>query len=119
MKLENMKFFGYHGVFSEEKKLGQKFHVDLTLYLDLQPSGLQDDLHLTVNYADVYEDVRKLVEGTPFSLIEALAETIATTLLKSYTRINALKVKVRKPNPPFAIQFDGVVVELYRERMPR
>ena len=27
--LNGMKFYGYHGVFPEENKLGQRFYVDL------------------------------------------------------------------------------------------
>ncbi len=116
MKLARMCFFGYHGVFEEEQKLGQKFMVDVTLFLDLQQAGATDDLTATVNYAEVYETVKSIVEGKPFKLIEALAECIASTLLATYAKINACTVGVIKPNPPFAIHFDGVTVEIHRKR---
>ena len=31
-----MTFYGYHGAFSAERELGQKFEVDLEIYTDLQ-----------------------------------------------------------------------------------
>lgn len=34
--VNNMRFYGYHGVFTEENKLGQRFNVDLTVELDLK-----------------------------------------------------------------------------------
>lgn len=29
MVLRGMEYYGYHGVFAEERKLGQRFYVDL------------------------------------------------------------------------------------------
>ena len=39
-----MRFFGYHGVFPEENKLGQQYIVDLELLLDLSEAAATDDL---------------------------------------------------------------------------
>lgn len=114
--LSGMRFYGRHGVYPEENKLGQLFIVDLVMHLRLDEAGSRDDLARTVNYAEVGELVRRLVEGKPFRLIEALAEHIAQTVLDTYTGINALTVRVTKPNPPVALHFDGVTVELHRGR---
>lgn len=115
--LERMQFYGYHGAIAEENKLGQRYIVDLTLHLDLSTAGVRDDLNETVNYAELYQSLRHIVEGTPFQLIEALAERIASELLDQYTKINQLTVKVTKPHPPVDIHFDGVSVELHRKRV--
>ncbi|HBL37468.1 MAG TPA: dihydroneopterin aldolase, partial [Firmicutes bacterium] len=34
--LQNMIFYGYHGVFAAEKELGQRLEVDVELQLDLR-----------------------------------------------------------------------------------
>lgn len=116
MILRKMQYYGYHGVFAEERKLGQQFYVDLALELNLLDAGLTDDLNLTINYAEIHELVKGVVEGTSFKLIEALAERIASELLGTYTMIDAITVGVTKPHPPFDIHFDGVTVEIYRSR---
>lgn len=116
MILHKMQYYGYHGVFAEERKLGQQFYVDLALELNLLDAGLTDDLNLTINYAEIHELVKGVVEGTSFKLIEALAERIASELLGTYTMIDAITVGVTKPHPPFDIHFDGVTVEIYRSR---
>ena len=77
VELIGMEFFGYHGCMKEERAIGQRFYVDVTMYLDLGPSGKSDDLKKTVNYADVFAEVRVIVEGEPFTLLEAVAERIA------------------------------------------
>ncbi|GGH39531.1 dihydroneopterin aldolase [Paenibacillus segetis] len=116
MIIRRMEYYGYHGVFEEERKLGQRFYVDLALELDLSEAAKNDDLSKTVNYAEVHELVKGIVEKKSFKLIEALAEHIASSVLDTYTMIDALTVGVTKPHPPFDIHFEGVTVELYRSR---
>ncbi|THF74524.1 dihydroneopterin aldolase [Cohnella fermenti] len=116
MILKQMTFFGYHGVFPEENKLGQKFIVDLDLRINLSWAARSDDVADTVNYADIHALVKEIVEGPPVKLIEALAGRIASAVLGTYTIIHEATVSVTKPNPPFAITFDGVTVELRRTR---
>ncbi len=116
MILKAMQFYGYHGVLNEEQKLGQRFVVDLELGLSLREAGLSDDLEATVNYAEICDHVKRIVEGSPFRLIEALAEYIASSLLESYTKIINVTVRVLKPNPPVSVHFAGAVVEIERTR---
>ncbi|NBI30838.1 dihydroneopterin aldolase [Chengkuizengella marina] len=115
MIMEKMEFYGYHGVFPEERKLGQKFYIDTTFFFDLQLAGKSDDLNQTINYAEVYDVIKGIVEGHSYQLIEALAENIASIVLKTYTKIKEITVKVTKPNPPFDIHFSGVTVEIHRK----
>ncbi|GAA3411697.1 dihydroneopterin aldolase [Paenibacillus hodogayensis] len=116
MHLARMQFYGNHGLFPEENKLGQRFYVDLTLSLDLSEAGRTDEIGTTVNYAELYERVKQIVEGRTFRLIEALAENIASDVLHQYTNVNDVTVRVIKPHPPFDIHFDGVTVEIVRKR---
>jgi len=118
MRIQAMEFFGYHGVFPEENKLGQRFIVDLELALDLTPAAQSDDLSRTVNYADVHETVKRIVEGPPCKLIETLAHKIASEILSTYTIIHEATVAVTKPHPPLDIRFGGVTVEIRRRRGP-
>ncbi|MFD2115441.1 dihydroneopterin aldolase [Paenibacillus yanchengensis] len=116
MYLQGMKFYGYHGVFAEENKLGQQFIVDVILNLDLHTAAETDDLNTTINYAETYDYIQRIAEGEPVKLIEALAGKIASQLLDVYTMVHEVTVKVTKPSPPFKVFFDGVTVELTRSR---
>ncbi|MGO4698558.1 dihydroneopterin aldolase [Paenibacillus sp. 2TAB26] len=116
MMIKGMRFYGYHGVFPEENKLGQKYYVDVELKMDLEQAALTDDLNSTVNYAEIHALTKTIVEGPPFKLIEALTGHIASQVLEVYTMVNEVTVRVTKPNPPFDIHFDGVTVELRRKR---
>jgi dihydroneopterin aldolase len=52
--LRGMQFHGFHGVKQEEKKLGQKFVIDVDAWMDLAPAGDSDDISHTVSYTDIY-----------------------------------------------------------------
>ena len=57
-----MNFFAYHGVYPDEKKNGQNFIVDLELYTDLSTAGKSDNLKHTIDYSNVYEIIKQIME---------------------------------------------------------
>ncbi|WP_251639888.1 dihydroneopterin aldolase [Sporosarcina sp. NCCP-2716] len=117
--INDMQFYGYHGALAEENVLGQRFVISVVLVTDLKQAGTTDDLTATVNYAEVYEKVRSIAEGEPVKLIETVAERIAADLLESYPeRVQSVRVKVVKPDPPIAGHYASVAVEIERGRRP-
>ncbi len=108
-----MQFYGRHGVNPEEKALGQRFEVDVDLFVNTRAAGVHDDLHRTINYAHVYRVVKRVVEEACFDLIEALAESIATQVGQQFGP-NGIRVCVRKPHVPIRGVLDYVAVEIER-----
>ncbi|MCK9221973.1 MAG: dihydroneopterin aldolase [Limnochordia bacterium] len=113
IRLNNMVFYGYHGAFAAERELGQRVEVDLELDLDLQNTGRTDDPELSVNYVDIYTIVKELVEEGEYNLLEALAESIADTVLGALS-VDGVVVRVRKPQPPVGGLMSSVEVEIVR-----
>ncbi|MDY0394868.1 dihydroneopterin aldolase [Virgibacillus halophilus] len=109
-------FYGYHGLFPEENKLGQPFIADVTLFLDLRAAGQTDEMNDSVDYGQVYGLIKERVEGEAKNLIESLAEDVASDLLRSFELVQACKVRITKPNPPIAGHYESVSAEIYRER---
>ncbi|HER0048235.1 TPA: dihydroneopterin aldolase [Streptococcus pyogenes] len=114
--LEGCRFYGYHGAYKEEQNLGQIFLVDLELSVDLQAASLSDQLTDTVHYGMVFDSVRQLVEGGKFILIERLAGAICEQLFNEFPPIEAIKVAIKKENPPIAGHYKAVGIELERQR---
>lgn len=114
--LNHMQFYGFHGLFPEENKLGQRFNVDVVLFLDLKKAGESDQMTDSIDYGRVYEIVKEIVEGEAKNLIEAVAESIASQLLNKLTLLKACQVKVRKPDPPIPGHYKSIAVEIYREK---
>ncbi|MEI3604587.1 dihydroneopterin aldolase [Pseudogracilibacillus sp. SE30717A] len=114
--LNRIEFYGFHGVFPEEKKLGQRFIIDLELETPLETAGKTDDMNDSIDYGEVYGIVKEIVEGEPKDLIEAVAETMAATLFQMFKTLEACRIKVTKPDPPIQGHYESVAVEIYRER---
>lgn len=115
--LEGMRFYGYHGVNPEERALGQRFLVDVVMSVDLRLAGQSDDLHDTVSYSEVYRLVRRLVEGEPRQLLEAVADSVATAILAEFQPVSRVTVTVRKPEVPLrGAMLDAAAVRVRRER---
>ena len=114
--VNEMEFYGYHGVFAEETKLGQRFIVDLMVETDLSKAGKSDDLTQSVHYGELFEICKSIVEGKPYKLLEAVAEKIAATILEQFVLVETCTVKVIKPDPPIPGHYKSVAVEIKRSR---
>lgn len=115
--LRGMEFYGYHGVRPEEKRLGQRFVVDVELETDLSAAARTDDLEQTINYSQVFGLVREVVEGPASNLLEAVAERVAEGVLARWPSVEAVRVRVKKPCAPISgghLEYAGV--EVYRQR---
>lgn len=115
--LEGMRFYAFHGVNAEERALGQRFTVDVALAVDLRAAGRSDDLGDTVSYSAVFKLVRRIVEGEPRNLLEAVAEAIAAGILAEFAPVARVTVTVRKPEAPLrGAMLDAAGVRLSRAR---
>ena len=118
LRLNKMVFRGYHGVWDEERQVGQRFEVDVEFVFDIQPAAQSDNIKDTIDLYKVYQIVETIVTKKSFKLVETLAETIATALLRKYP-VAALRVNLRKPNSPVPGICDGIEVEIVRQRQSK
>ena len=116
--LTNMVFQGRHGVEEAERSNAQPFEVDVEIHLDARPAGLADDLSRTVDYREVFDICRSVVEGPSRQLIETLAESIATAVLERSAAAGATEVvvRIRKPEAPLPGRLDHAAIEITRRR---
>lgn len=114
--LKQLQFYGFHGLFPEEKKLGQRFLIDVDLYASLRKAGETDDMYDSIDYGKAYETIKQIVEGDSKNLIEAVASDIAASLFTAFDLLEACQVKVTKPDPPIPGQYEAVAVEIHRKR---
>lgn len=112
--LNEMEFYGYHGVFAEEQKLGQRFRTTVTLAVDLKRAGETDELEHTVHYGEAYEMCRRVIEGKPKKLVEAVAETVAAELLNQFPLVQGVRVQLIKPDPPIPGHYKSVAIDITR-----
>ncbi|MGB9773369.1 MAG: dihydroneopterin aldolase [Bacteroidota bacterium] len=116
IRLRNATFYAYHGTISDEQNLGGKFEVDVDLYCDFVPAAESDSLKQTVNYERVYSFIENIVTGRKYYLIETVARTIAKELLREFSKVNRVVVRVRKRHVPIKGVIDYVEAEFSETR---
>ena len=113
--LQKMAFHGFHGAHPEEKVLGQRFYVDLTVEGDFSAAGRSDDLADAVDYGPIYRAVREIMEGSSVNLLEHLGEKICQAVLALNPRILSVEVSIAKPSAPVAGVLAGAKVTIRRQ----
>jgi dihydroneopterin aldolase len=113
--LTGLRVFGRHGVYEDERRVGQYFVVDATLYVSTKAAAASDDVADTVHYGEVAGRIAAIVEGEPVNLLETLAQRIAAALL-AYGGVRMVAVTVHKPDAPIDLQFADVSVTIRRAR---
>lgn len=114
--LKDLGFYGYHGVFAEEAKLGQRFFIDLDLGVDLSAPATTDRLSTGISYAEIYDVVKSAFETRRMKLLEAVAQNIVDTIFEAFQSVNWVVIRVRKPEAPIAMVRGEAAIELHRER---
>jgi dihydroneopterin aldolase len=115
IELRGLRVRGRHGVFDHERRDGQDFVVDLTVWMDLAPAAASDDLADTLHYGELAERAAAIVGGEPRDLIEAVAGRVADDVLTD-PRVSAVEVVLHKPQAPIPLEFADVAVVVHRSR---
>jgi len=115
IELRGLTVRGHHGVFDFEKRDGQDFVVDITVWLDLAPAATSDDLAKTLHYGELAERAAAIIGGEPYDLIEPVAARIAEDVLTD-ERVTEVEVVLHKPSAPIPLQFADVAVVVHRVR---
>jgi dihydroneopterin aldolase len=113
VELKGVRFFAYHGLHEEEAKIGNEFEVDL--YLEhTAPEGIIEHLEDTINYAAVYDAVKKEMQVRQ-ALLETCVMRIADRLGKGFPKIERMRITLRKLAPPIVGFVGSVGVSYHRE----
>ena len=114
--IKDLEIYGFHGVYSEEKKMGQRFLITVELYTSTRKAGTSDDLAETINYGELCCEVEREFKNDKYNLIEKAAEDLATYILLKYSSVNKVKILLKKPWAPIGKPVEYVAVEIERSK---
>lgn len=115
IELRGLTVRGNHGVFEFEKRDGQDFVVDITVWMDLARAAATDDLTATLHYGELAEQAAAIIAGPPRDLIETVSAEIADAVMAD-ARVDSVEVVLHKPSAPIELTFSDVAVVAYRSR---
>jgi dihydroneopterin aldolase len=116
IEIRDLRVSGVHGVLPEERERAQTFSLDLVAWVDMAAAEQSDDLADTVDYGALAQAAADIVAGHSYQLLEALAGRLASALLLTDSRIEAVEVTVRKLHPPLPLDLGSTGVRVRRRR---
>jgi dihydroneopterin aldolase len=115
IELRGLSVRGNHGVFDHERRDGQDFIADITVWIDLANAAASDDLEDTFDYGVLAQRAAEIIGGPARNLIETVAAEIADDVMVDQ-RVHAVEVVVHKPQAPIPLTFADVAVVARRSR---
>ena len=107
--VENLGIHGFHGLFSEEKTLGQKFYADIEcLIARTEPPS--DAMKDAVDYGKLCDLAHDISASGPFTLVETLAERVADIVVNEFN-VPWVKLRLGKPGAVTGSKDVGVMIE--------
>jgi dihydroneopterin aldolase len=104
IQIAGLQTFGYHGLFEEERSLGQKFSFDIDATLNPAPTHRDDRLDASIRYDAVVDAAVSLASRIKYQTLEALGEAVAIGLLRRFALIETITVGVSKFSPQSRIR---------------
>lgn len=111
--LDRMEFRAFHGCYELERKVGNRFTVDVEITTEMGDVAAADDVSLAVNYLTAYEVVREQMRTTQHTL-ERVATNIIDALYAAFPQVRHVTCTVRKLAPPLGGKLASVGVVLER-----
>ena len=101
INIDNLEVDCLIGVWSHERNIAQRIRVDIAVECDVSNAAREDDLPLSLNYADVARDVTFILEKCQFYLLESAVCAIQHWLLlpaldSNKPEIHAVDVRLTK-----------------------
>ncbi len=109
ISLNKIKFWGFHGVFPEEKILGNWFTVNLDV--SVKSDVIIGTLQQTIDYSSLYAILKEEM-SRPTELLEVLVEKIKEKILSSFSNITCLRIEIHKQKPAIGLLDGNSFVEL-------
>lgn len=97
--LEGLEFFAYHGFYEEERKIGNRYELDIRVETDFDCASENDLLEHTVDYGELYQIVSEEMQQST-KLLERLAGRIADRVLQEIAPVTQVEIRLSKLNPP-------------------
>ena len=116
IKLNKMVFFGYHGTFAEERKLGQRYIVDIMLETDATHDQEIRKLEDTVDYTKVFDLIKHVMETHSYHLIENCANHVLDELFKQFSEVIFAEISIKKPSVAINGSLDSAEIVMERSR---
>ncbi|MDE7397010.1 MAG: dihydroneopterin aldolase [Muribaculum sp.] len=112
IEVNGLKLQGYHGVYEQERRVGNTFVIDIHLTVEIDSQILaEDNIGSTISYADIV-GIAKEQMSVPSALLEHVAWRIHESLTNRYPELCNGMIRVAKLTPPLGDELSSAAVRI-------
>ena len=104
--LTHLKFQAHHGLYAEEKIVGNEFEINVTVKYHPQEIPVME-IKKTIDYASIYNLLKERMQQ-PVQLLETFASETALEILRQFKLAEEVSISIKKFHPPI-LNFTGTV----------
>src|SRR5690606_32432479 len=112
IKLKQVRFFGYHGLYENESLTGNEFEIDLQVSIEPTVNIIRN-MEESISYVSLFELVKKRMQQRE-ALLETLAMDITNLIYAEFKNVKEVSITIIKITPPFE-NFSGKVGVTYNK----
>lgn len=116
LTIKNLEVYANHGVFTEEKKLGQKFLITVNLFYNMKKAALYNDLEASVHYGILSQEITEKFKEKNYDLIETSAYKLIEFIFEKYKIVEKVDLEVKKPWAPIGLPLETVKIKISRKK---
>ena len=94
--IEDIKLFGYHGVYEEEKLNGQYFYIKLSYSVNDSDVFMNDTIEDVVDYISIKNVIKEVFESNRYNLLETLIKNISVAIKDNFSEVSNIKISISK-----------------------
>jgi dihydroneopterin aldolase len=98
IKLENLTFFSFHGLFPEERVLGNEFTLSVSVDR-ISQDKFSENLKQSIDYGVLYSICAEIMQN-PVDLLETICEQIVEKIELVCPDFKLIEISVTKEFPP-------------------
>jgi dihydroneopterin aldolase len=114
--IDGVELRGFHGLLESERRKGSRFCIDLEVDVKLHNALETDRVEDTVDYRKIVETVREVNRSRRYSLVEVFANAVADAVFARFQKVQRIRVRLRKLEPPGVGRVHSVAAEVVKER---
>lgn len=115
LRIKDLEIMARHGLFPEEKKLGQKFLVSVDCAYNMTQAAVSGDLAHSLNYGQLCQDISRLLTENTYDLIETCAFRLVEYIFATFPYVGEVTVSIKKPFAPIGLPLDYPEVRITRK----
>jgi dihydroneopterin aldolase len=111
--IDNLIVFGILGIHPHEQRKKQLIRISVEVTADITEAAKNDNVHKTIDYSALSEDIIQFVDDSSYGTIEALIEALAERILGKFD-VESIWLRIEKPSAVPQADSVGVEIERYK-----